>query len=43
MTTSDDSIVLPIIGDPPLVGALLLRVIAQGDGGSLAPVVFRCA
>ncbi|MBK6603351.1 MAG: DUF2857 family protein [Betaproteobacteria bacterium] len=37
MTTSDDSIVLPISGDPPLVGALLLRVIAQGDGGSLAP------
>ncbi|MBK9704509.1 MAG: DUF2857 family protein [Betaproteobacteria bacterium] len=37
MTVPDDAIVMPISGDPPLVGALLLRVIAQGDGGSLAP------
>ncbi len=37
MTTSDDSIVLPISGDPPLVGALLLRVIALGDERGSTP------
>ena len=34
MTLPDDSIVLPISGDPLLVGALLLRITAQIDDGA---------
>jgi hypothetical protein len=35
MTPNEDLVVLPIAGDPLLVGALLLRVMAQIDDGSL--------
>jgi len=38
MTPTEDAVVVPIAGDPLLVGALLLRVMAQLDdaGGSPA-------
>jgi hypothetical protein len=37
MTLTEDAVVLPIAGDPLLVGALLLRVMAQLDDVSGAP------
>ena len=35
MTPTEDAVVLPIAGDSLLVGALLLRVVAQFDDGSV--------
>lgn len=35
VTTTDDTVVLPIAGDPLLIGSLLLRVIAQIEDGNI--------
>ena len=39
MTPNEDAVVLPIAGDSLLVGALLLRVVAQLDDGSVSTAV----
>jgi len=39
MTPTEDGVVLPIAGDSLLVGALLLRVVAQLDDGSVSTAV----
>ena len=39
MTPTEDAVVLPIAGDSLLVGALLLRVVAQLDDGSVSTAV----
>ena len=39
MTSTEDAVVLPIAGDSLLVGALLLRVVAQLDDGSVSTAV----
>jgi hypothetical protein len=45
MTPMEDSVVVPIAGDPLLVGALLLRVMAQLDDASGTPAALptQCA
>ncbi len=43
MTLTEDAVVLPIAGDPLLVGALLLRVMAQLDDVSGAAPPAQCA
>jgi hypothetical protein len=45
MTPMEDAVVVPIAGDPLLVGALLLRVMAQLDDASGAPAALptQCA